>query len=108
MRRKMRLLSVALPVALAGRSLLSLPPSVSAQRVRQRIIIVQPFDPFFPGAYPYYPYAVYSMLPNYGQVKIEPVGKMLPCTLTVVLPRRPTRTRNSRSGRDGTTFRACE
>ncbi len=50
MRRKMRLLSVALPVALARGSLL---------------------DPSFPGVYPYCPYAVYSMLPNYGQVKIE-------------------------------------
>ncbi len=71
MRRKMRLFSVALPLALAGGFLLSRPPAASAQRVRQRIIIVQPFDPFFPGAYPYYPYPAYNVLPNYGQVKID-------------------------------------
>lgn len=71
MRKKMRLLSVALLVAVAGGFLLSLPPTASAQRARQRIIIVQPFDPFFPGVYPYYPYPVYNMPPNYGQVKID-------------------------------------
>jgi hypothetical protein len=71
MRKKMRLLFVALPLAIVGEFLLSLAPPASAQRVRQRIIIVQPFDPFFPGPYPYYPYPVYNMPPNYGQVKIE-------------------------------------
>jgi hypothetical protein len=71
MRKKMRLLSVALPLAVVGGFLLSLSPSASAQRVRQRVIIVEPFDPFFPGAYPYYPYPVYNVPPKYGQVKIE-------------------------------------
>ena len=72
MRKKMRLLTVAWLVAVAGGFLLSLPPTAaSAQRARQRIIIVQPVDPFLPGAYPYYPYPVYNMPSNYGQVKIE-------------------------------------
>ena len=32
---------------------------------------MEPFDPFFPGAYPYYPYLTYNVPPNYGQVKVE-------------------------------------
>src|SRR5215469_9962769 len=64
---------IALAVAVTGGILLSLPPTVSAQRPRprERIILVEPFDPFFPGAYPYYPYPVYSAPRNYGQVKVE-------------------------------------
>lgn len=71
MRKIMRRFSVALALAVSGGFLLTLPPTVSGQRVRQRIIIVEPFDPFFPGAYPYYPYPTYNVPPNYGQVKIE-------------------------------------
>jgi len=56
----MRRFSVALALAVTGTLLLSLPPTASAQRVRQRIIIVQPVD-FFPGPYPYYPYPAYNV-----------------------------------------------
>lgn len=71
MRKLMRRFSVALALAVTGAILLSLPPTASAQRVRQRIIIVQPVDPFFSGPYPYHPYPAYNMPPNYGQVKVE-------------------------------------
>ena len=73
MRKLMRRLSIAFALAVAGVFLLSLPPAAWAQRARprERIIIVEPFDPFFPGAYPYYPYLTYNVPPNYGQVKVE-------------------------------------
>jgi len=50
----MRRFSIAFALAVAGVFLLSLPPTARAQRARprERIIIVEPFDPFFPGAYP--------------------------------------------------------
>ena len=74
MRKLMRRFSIAFALAVAGVFLLSLPPAAWAQRARprERIIIVEPFDPFFfPGAYPYYPYLNYNMPPNYGRVKVE-------------------------------------
>ena len=73
MRKLMRRLSIAFALAVMGVFLLSLPPTAWAQRARprERIIIVEPFDPFFPGAYPYYPYLTYNVPPNYGQVKVE-------------------------------------
>jgi hypothetical protein len=72
MRKTMRRISIALALAVTGGFLLSLPPTASAQRVRQRVIIVGPlYDPFFPHAYPYYPYPSYYVPRNYGEVKIE-------------------------------------
>lgn len=73
MRKLMRRFSIAFALAVTGGFLLNLPPTSLAQtaRPRERIIIVEPFDPFFPGAYPYYPYLTYNVPPNYGQVKVE-------------------------------------
>lgn len=73
MRKLMRRFSIAFALAVTGGFLLNLPPTSLAQtaRPRERIIIVEPFDPFFPGAYPYYPYLTDNVPPNYGQVKVE-------------------------------------
>ena len=73
MRKLMHRFSIAFALAVAGVFLLSLAPTAWAQRARprERIIIVEPFDPFFPWAYPYYPYLTYNVPPNYGQVKVE-------------------------------------
>jgi hypothetical protein len=69
----MRRFSIAFALAVAGVFLLSLPPAAWAQRARprERIISVEPFDPFFPRAYPHYPYLTYNVPANYGQVKVE-------------------------------------
>ena len=54
MRKLMRRFSIAFALAVAGVFLLSLPPAAWAQRARprERIIIVEPFDPFFQGHIP--------------------------------------------------------
>jgi hypothetical protein len=73
MRKTMRWSSRALMFAIAGGLLLTtLAPTASAQRLRQRVVIVQPvpvFDPFFPYAYPD-PYRDYAA-GNLGYVKID-------------------------------------
>jgi len=48
-------------------------PTASAQRIRRRIVIVEPgpfFGPFYP-FYGYYPYPPSYMAANYGEVKIK-------------------------------------
>jgi len=74
MRKTMRIGSIALAALMTGGLLLGLAPTASAQRVRQRIVIVERepffFDPFFP-YYGYYPYAPAYMAANYGEVKIK-------------------------------------
>lgn len=73
MRKTMRTCSIALAVVMTGGLLLGMAPTVSAQRVRQRIVIVERpffFDPFFP-YYGYYPYPPSYMAANYGEVKIK-------------------------------------
>ena len=74
MRKLMRRFSIAF--CTCGRGRISFEPASDRagqrERPRERIIIVEPFDPFFfPGAYPYYPYLNYNMPPNYGRVKVE-------------------------------------
>ena len=71
MRKTMRLLSVALAIALTGALLLTAAPRASAQRFGG-VVFVGP-GPFFGPYYPYYgfyPYAPYYMA-NYGQVQID-------------------------------------
>lgn len=74
MRKTMRIGSIALAAVMAGGLLLGMAPTASAQRVRQRIVIVERepffFDPFFP-YYGYYPYPPAYMAANYGEVKIK-------------------------------------
>ncbi len=75
MHKTMRWASTALVIAIVGGLLLSFPQTASGQRLRGRVVIVQPapfFDPFFP--YPYaYPYAYppYYVARNYGYVKLD-------------------------------------
>ena len=75
MSKSMRIGSMALALAITG-SLLGMAPSVSAQRIiRRRIVVVAPGPYFYYG--PYYPYDFYYPYPpryaagNYGEVKIE-------------------------------------
>jgi len=70
MRAKTRWLSRAMAVAIAGGFLLGAAPQESAAQVRRRVIIVEPFSPFYPWGYPY-PYPGYYRPSNYGEVKID-------------------------------------
>jgi len=65
----MRVFPIALALALSALFVLSLAPTAAAQ-VRRRVVIVEPFYPFYP--YPYfYPYGAYYV-PNYGELKVDP------------------------------------
>jgi len=69
MRRKMRLLSIAVTLLVTGGLSLASAPQASAQR--RRVIIVEPFAHYYPwGFYPY-PYAPYGYYGNYGEVKVD-------------------------------------
>jgi len=69
MRRKMRLLSIAVTLLVTGGLSLASAPQASAQR--RRVIIVEPFPHYYPwGFYPY-PYAPYGYYGNYGEVKVD-------------------------------------
>ena len=74
MRKTMRLGSIALASAITGALFLSLTPTVSAQRIiHRRVIVVEPwpyYGPFFPYDF-YYPYPPRYIAENYGEVKIE-------------------------------------
>jgi PEGA domain-containing protein len=74
MRKTMRIASIALAAIMTGGLLMCMASTASAQRVRQRIVIVERepffFDPFFP-YYGYYPYPPSYMAANYGEVKIK-------------------------------------
>jgi hypothetical protein len=73
MRKTMRWFSIALACVMTGGLLLGMAPTASAQRIRRRIVIVEPgpfFGPFYP-FYGYYPYPPSYMAANYGEVKIE-------------------------------------
>src|SRR5262249_41233491 len=73
MRKTMRWKSIALASAITGALFLGLTPTVSAQRVRHRVVIVERgpfFGPFYPYDYYYPPYPSY-VAGNYGEVKIE-------------------------------------
>src|ERR1051326_3247187 len=70
MRATTRWLSRAMTVAIAGGFLLGAAPQGSAAQVRRRVIIVEPFSPFYPWGYPY-PYPGYYRPSNYGEVKID-------------------------------------
>jgi hypothetical protein len=72
MRRGMRWISSVLAVLLVGGFLLSAAPGASAQ-VRRRVIVVEPFYPYYNPWWGYYPYAYpgYYAQANYGEVKIE-------------------------------------
>jgi len=77
MHKTTRWISLALAVAVTGAIFLSLPPTVSAQRVRGGVVFVAPvgvYDPFFPYAYPY-PYGPYYVARNYGYVKLNTHGQ---------------------------------
>jgi len=68
MRRKMRLLSIAVALLVTGGLGLASAPHASAQR--RRVIIVEPFPHYYPwGFYPYAPYGYYGS--NYGEVKVN-------------------------------------
>ena len=75
MRKSMRWFSVALACAMTGGLLLGMAPSASAQRIRRRVVIVEPGPFFFGGPfypyYGYYPYPPSYMAENFGEVKIE-------------------------------------
>ncbi len=73
MHNTMRWSSRVLVVAITGVLLLSFPQMTSAQRLRGRVVIVEPvpvFDPFFPYAYSY-PYPPSYVTRNYGYVKLD-------------------------------------
>jgi hypothetical protein len=77
MRVNRRLLSIALASVMTGGLLLALTPTVSAQRVRGRVVFVAP-GPYWGGFYPYgsYPYGYYPYPPdylaaNFGEVKLD-------------------------------------
>ena len=71
MRPTMRWLSTALAVLVVGGFLLSAAPGASAAQIRRRVIVVEPFYPYYPwGSYPY-AYPRYYAPANYGEVKIE-------------------------------------
>lgn len=76
MRVSMKWLMRTLTAALLGSALLLSPLApASAAQVRRRVIIVEPFGPFYPYyVYPY-PYPGYYMYRNYGEVKIETYQK---------------------------------
>jgi hypothetical protein len=78
MRKTVGWISTALAVAITGGLLLSGAPTASAQRIRPRVVVVEPvpvFDPFFP--YAYYPYAYPPSYAagNYGYVKVDTHGQ---------------------------------
>jgi len=74
MRRTMRWFSTALAILIVGGFLLSAAPGASAWQVRRRVIIVEPFYPYYPSGWGYwgypYPYPPYYVA-NYGEVKID-------------------------------------
>jgi hypothetical protein len=73
MRRGMRWISSVLAVLLVGGFLLSAAPGASAQ-VRRRVVVVEPFYPYYAGwgwGYGPYGYPGYYAPVNYGEVKIE-------------------------------------
>jgi hypothetical protein len=77
MHKTMRWFSRALMVAMTGLLLVSFPQTASAQRIRQRVVVigrVPVFDPFFPYAYPY-PYAPDYVSRHYGYVKLKTHGR---------------------------------
>jgi hypothetical protein len=77
MHKTTRWISTVLAVAITGALFLSSPPTVSAQRVARRVVVVAPvpvFDPFFPYAYPY-AYSPYYVARNYGYVKLNTHGQ---------------------------------
>jgi hypothetical protein len=70
MRRAMRCFSSILAVLVVGGFLLSAAPGVSAGQLRRRVIVVEPFYPYYPWGY--YPYAYRGYYaPAYGEVRIE-------------------------------------
>jgi len=71
MHRTMRWLSAALAALLAGGFLLSAAPGASAAQIRRRVIVVEPFYPYYPWGYYHYAYPRYYAPANYGEVKIE-------------------------------------
>jgi PEGA domain-containing protein len=73
MRRGMRWISSVLAVLLVGGFLLSAAPGASAQ-VRRRVVVVEPFYPYYAGwgwGYGPYGYPGYYAPVNYGELKIE-------------------------------------
>jgi hypothetical protein len=78
MRKTVGWISTAVAAAITGGLLLSGAPTASAQRIRPRVVVVEPvpvFDPFFP--YAYYPYAYPPSYAagNYGYVKVDTHGQ---------------------------------
>jgi hypothetical protein len=75
MRKTMRRCSMSLACVMTGGLLLGMAPTASAQRIRRRVVIVEPgpffFGPAFYPYYGYYPYPPSYMAENFGEVKIE-------------------------------------
>jgi hypothetical protein len=71
MRQAMRWFSSSLAVLVVSGFLLSAGPGASAAQVRRRVIVVEPFYPYYPWGY--YPpgYLGYYAPANYGEVIIE-------------------------------------
>jgi hypothetical protein len=73
MRKTLPLVLIALASIITGGLLLTTAPTAAAQRVRGRVVIVEPFPgPYF---YPVYPYGYYPYPPYYaanlGEIKID-------------------------------------
>lgn len=72
MRRTMRWFSTALAALLVGGLLLSVAPGASAWQVRRRVIVVEPFYPYYPWGWGYpYGYPPDYVASHYGEVKID-------------------------------------
>jgi hypothetical protein len=71
MRRAMRWFSSAVAVLLIGGFLLTAAPGAAAGQIRRRVIVVEPFYPYYPWGYYPYAYPGYYAPANYGEVKIE-------------------------------------
>jgi len=72
MRRGMRWFLSSLAVLVVSGFLLSAAPGASARQiVRRRVIVVEPFYPYYPWGYYPYGYPRYYAPANYGEVKIQ-------------------------------------
>ena len=72
MRKIMRWFSTTLATLLVGGFLLTATPAASAWQVRRRVIVVEPFYPYYPWGWGYpYGYPSAYVAAHYGEVKID-------------------------------------
>jgi hypothetical protein len=68
----MRWISSTLAALVAAGFLLTTAPQASAGQVRRRVIVVEPFHPYYPWGWGYpYGYPPYYVASHYGEVKLD-------------------------------------